>query len=80
MFYRNLRVAVSLLLSEGHRNANRYALAKVWYEAQIVRERVNSRIATEVTLMHAAMVAIMSPKKAGQQNLTKQLKELRDGN
>ena len=73
-------MAVSLLLSEGHVNANRYALAKVWYEAQIVRERVNARIATEVSLMHSAMVAIMSPKGAGVKNLKKQLKRLEDGN
>jgi hypothetical protein len=71
---------VSLLLSEGHANANRYSLAKVWYETQIVRERVNSRLASEVTLMHAAMVSIASPKSAGQQNLKKLLKGLRDGN
>jgi tRNA isopentenyl-2-thiomethyl-A-37 hydroxylase MiaE len=73
-------VAVSLLLSEGHRYANRYALAKVWYEAQIIRERINQRIATEVTLMHSAMVAIMSPKGKGVTNLNKQLKAMRDGN
>lgn len=72
-------MAVSLLLSEGHLNATRYALAKVWYEAQIVRERVNNRIATEVTLMHTAMVAIMSPKGKGVTNLNKQLKRLQNG-
>ena len=68
-----------MLLSEGHRHANRYALAKVWYEAQIVCARVNARIHTEITLMHTAMVAIMAPKGAGVSNLKKQLKGLRDG-
>lgn len=72
-------MVVSLLLSEGHVNASRYALAKVWYEAQIVRERVNNRIATEVSLMHTAMVAIMSPKGAGVKNLKKQLRNLQNG-
>ena len=79
-FYRNIRVSVNLLLSQGHQSARRYPLAMVWYEAQIARERINHLIATEVTLMHSAMVAIMSPKGDGVRSLKKQLKVLRDGN
>jgi hypothetical protein len=75
-----LRTAVSLLFSEGHHNANRYPIARVWYETQIVNERVNNRIATETTLMHAAMVAVVAPKGAGNKQLQKLLKGLRDGN
>lgn len=71
---------MSLLLSEGHVHASRYPLATVWYEAQLVRERVNGRIATETILMHAAMIAVIAPKGAGQKNLDKLLKGLRDGN
>ena len=46
----------------------------------MIRERVNARISTEVTLMHAAMVAIMAPKGAGVKSLNKMLKGMRDGN
>lgn len=52
----------------------------VWYEAQLVRERVNHMLASEVTLMHAAMVAVVAPKGKGNTNLKKLLKGLRDGN
>lgn len=76
-----MRVEVSLLFAEGHVNANRYPLSKVWFEARIARTRINGMLASEVTLMHAAMVAIMSSKgKEGVNNLNKQLKELRNGN
>jgi len=72
-------VEVSLLLAHGHAHARHYPLAMVWSEAQLVRERVNNQIATEVTLMHAAMVAIMAPKGAGVRSLNKMLKRLRNG-
>ncbi len=75
-----MRIAVSLLFSEGHQHANRYPLARVWYEVQIVNERINNRIATETTLMHAAMVAVVAPKGAGNKHLQKLLKGMRDGN
>ena len=74
-----LRVSVSLLLSEGHRNAEFYPIAKIWYEAEIVKERVNARISTEVVSLHAAMVAVASPKGKGVAHLEKLLKDLRDG-
>lgn len=79
-FYRGLRAQVSLLLANGHVNASRYPIARVWYEAQLVTERVNNQTLTEVTLLHAAMVAIMSPKGDGVRNLNKLMGKLRNGN
>ena len=52
----------------------------VWYEAQLARERINALLSTEVTLMHAAMVAVVAPKGAGMKQLKKLLKDLSDGN
>ena len=71
---------MSLLLSEGHQNAAKYPIGKVWYEVEIVKERVNALISTEVTLLHAAMVAVVSPKGKGVTHFKKLLKELRNGN
>lgn len=68
---------MSLLLSEGHAYARHYPLATVWYEAQIVRERINNRMVTETTLMHSAMSAIISEKAFP--NLKKRLKDLLNG-
>lgn len=70
---------MSLLLSEGHANANKYPIAKVWYEGQLVRERVNARISSEVVLMHAAIVAVASPKGKGVEHFKKLLRKLRNG-
>lgn len=74
-----MRASVSLLLSEGHKDARRYPIATVWYEAQLVRERVNQRIATEATMMHAVAVAVMAPKGRGNKHLQKLFKDLRNG-
>lgn len=71
----------SLLLSEGHQQANQYPLSRLWIEAEIVRERVNQRIATESTMMQAVIVAVLSPAKGeGAKHLQKLLKGLTDGN
>lgn len=78
-FYRNCRAQVSLLLAQGHQHAARYPLGKVWYEAQLVNERVNGLLATEITLMHAAMVAVLEPKGKGVKHLNKLIRKLRDG-
>lgn len=61
-------------------HANRYPIAKVWYEAQIVRDRINGRMSTEVILIQAAIIAVMSPTGAGVKNFDKLLKGLRNGN
>lgn len=52
----------------------------VWYEAQLVRERINNLLATEVVLMHSAMVAVISPKGEGNKSMQKLIKRLTDGN
>jgi hypothetical protein len=76
-----LRTAASLLLSEGHQHARRYPLATLWAEAELVRERVNARIRTESTLMHAVIVSILSSKKdkSAQRHLDSLLKRLDHG-
>lgn len=68
-----------MLLANGHPSARRYPIATVWYEAQLVQERINHQTNTEVTLMHAAMVAIMAVDGKGTKHFEKLLKELRDG-
>lgn len=71
---------VSLLLAEGHAHANRYPLAKVWFEARIVRERMNGMLASQIALMHTAMATLVSSKpKEAIKHLNKQLKDLRNG-
>jgi hypothetical protein len=52
----------------------------VWYEARIAKERINALLSSEITLMHTAMVTVMSSKpREAVKNLTKQLKDLRNG-
>lgn len=66
-------------MAEGQEHANRYPLSKLWIETEIARERVNSRISTEISLMHSAVVAIMAPDGKGNSNFIKQLRDLNDG-
>jgi hypothetical protein len=70
---------VSLLMSEGHPHASRYPLSKLWIETEIARERINARLATEATLIHSAIVAVLAPGGKGVENLNRQLKALSDG-
>ncbi len=65
---------MSLLLGEGHSNAQHYPLAVVWSEARIVRQRLAFRRRQETALMQMAIASVFD-KKAGQQ-LTKLLKRL----
>lgn len=69
-----------MLLANGHPAARRYPVATVWYEAQLVQERINNQTNTEVTLIHAAMVAVMGTDGKGLTHFKKLLKDLRDGN
>lgn len=70
---------VSLLLAEGHEHASRYPLSKLWIETEIAKERINARMATETTLLHSAIVAVIAPGGKGVDNLDKLLKRLNDG-
>jgi hypothetical protein len=66
-------------MSEGHPHARKYPLSTMWMEAELVRERVNGRITTEATLMHAVIVAVLAPDGQGAKNLNKMLKDMTDG-
>lgn len=73
-----MRVDASLLLSSGHPHAKRYPLSTLWYEAQLVRERVNGLVATEAVMMDAVITSVLSPKN-GRQHLDKLLRKLNSG-
>lgn len=72
-----LREDASLLIAEGYGYgvANALPLAVLWTEARIVRDRVNSRMATEATLLKAAVVDVI----AGSRHLNEALELLRNG-
>lgn len=74
-----MRINASLLLAEGHVNARKYPLAMLWNEAELVRERVNARLATEATLLHAVAMAVLTPKGKGVAHLNKTLRKLQNG-
>lgn len=68
-----------MLLAEGHPHAHKYPLSKLWIEAEITEERINRKTITETTLMHACIVAVLSPKGEGAKHYQKLVKELSDG-
>lgn len=74
-----MRAKVSLLLSQGHSHARRYPLIVVWQEAQIVKERMDGLIATEVLAHYSANVAIHSTSKRAGQSFNDLIKGLQDG-
>jgi hypothetical protein len=78
-FYLGIREYVSLLLSEGHPSARRYPLGTLYYEAQLVRERINRKMITESVLMQAVINAVLSPSGDGHKSLNKLFKDLRNG-
>lgn len=57
---------MSLLLNAGHAHATHYPVAKVWSEANIVRQRQASRLKTETVLLQMAIASNFSAK-AGKQ-------------
>ena len=76
-FYQGLRREASLLLDHGHPHANNYPLAKLWSEATIVRQRLNSNIKTDATMMQAVIASVIGGSK---NNVLKGIfKELDDG-
>jgi hypothetical protein len=76
---RNLRTDVSLLLSQGHIHAQRYPIATVWVEAEIVRSRINHGAASESLLMYQMLGAVLNGK-AGAKEYRKSIKALTDDN
>jgi 23S rRNA maturation mini-RNase III len=65
---------VSLLLSEGHRDARRYPVAVVWSEANIVRQRNSARRYRDSAITQQVLGTLFS-KKAGKE-LQKLLREV----
>lgn len=66
-------------MAEGHLHARKYPLAMLWNEAELVRERVNARFATEATLLHAVAMAVLTPKGKGVDHLKKLVRKLENG-
>lgn len=60
-------------------HARRYPLAMLWNEAELARERINSRLATEAALMHAVGIALTTVKGKGVAPLNKILRKLQRG-
>ena len=56
------RENVSLLMSEGHAHARRYPIGMLLDECRIASRRINNRIASEMSLTHLAVSAILSKK------------------
>ncbi len=63
---------VSLLLANGHAHAQRYPIARVWWEARLARQRDVRRMSTEAALMHACIASVL----AGGDELNKALERL----
>lgn len=68
---------VSLLLDHGHPQASEYPVGMLWDEADLVVERVNSRLSTEAVLIQLAAASVMSKDALKQFN--KIVKRLSDG-
>lgn len=68
-----------MLMADGHMFASQYPLSKLWIEAEIAEERANRKLATETTLMHACIVAVLAPKGEGAKQYQKLIKDLQDG-
>lgn len=74
-----LRRDASLLVSEGHADAHSYPIARLWWEARIVRERLMERMALQASLQHSSMTAIAESifaKKGAQRPANKAFQEL----
>lgn len=59
-----MRKQVSLLMTNGHVDAQSYPVGMVWDEAAIVVENVNRMEATRATLLQMAVSSVLS-KEAG---------------
>lgn len=59
---RGIRAQVSLLLEHGHPEALSYPIGRVWEEAELVVERINSLEATRATLFQMAASTLLSQK------------------
>lgn len=66
-------------MAEGHAHARKYPLAMLWTEAELARERVNARLATEAVLLQQVAVAVLTPKGKGVKHLNETLRKMQDG-
>lgn len=66
---------MSLLLAEGHTDARRYTVSKVWAEAEIVKRRRGQDLAAHMAVLHQAVGAVLAGPKA----FNEVLKRLQDG-
>ncbi len=57
-----MRAQLSLLLSEGHANAEQYPLGMIWDEAILATRRRNVDEANRVTLLQMAVSGVIAPK------------------
>lgn len=73
-----MREDVNFLISQGHHNANRYPVGRVWSEVEITRRRVNNEMASQASVDHTVHGAIHGGKK-GHSVLTKMIKRLTNG-
>ena len=67
---------MSLLLSEGHRDARLYPVAYVWSETRIIRERHARRAQADAVVMQTVIASLFS--KEGGKALTKLLQGMND--
>jgi len=73
-----LRRQVSLLLANGHRDAQEYPVGLVFEESQLAVDRINGMLATEATILHAVMATAVSAfgKKGSAQKANAALSKL----
>lgn len=73
-FLLTVRESVSLLLANGHANAQQYPLNRIFMEADIVRRRLRHQHAEASVLMNLAVGALLGDQ--GHQNFQKQIREM----
>lgn len=66
-----------MLLSEGHRDAALYPIAKVYSESRIVREREAARVTRDTMLMQSVIVSALDGAE-GVKQLNKVLAKVND--
>lgn len=64
-------------MAHGHRHPQHYPLSKLWFEAELVKERVNQHSATEASIMQTVIASVLTAD--GSKNLKKLLRRLTHG-
>lgn len=68
---------VSLCQAHGHTEARHYPLPRLWWETELVRERVNRDLANSAVLTQMAIASVLSEK--GGKAFQKHVRELTKG-